>query len=146
MCVEAAQEGAGHILQWFRDEQMAPAYAEQVVLEARRKLFEAERDGTLPKEKAPDGLPVSEIIRRCDLGIPPCRDAFNFVARYGYWLALWTYHAMPDGGVREKALDIALSKLVKGWWPDNTQRRRPPQRLATALTRRKHAPAKSAKK
>jgi hypothetical protein len=146
VCVEAAQEGAGHLLQWFYDEQMARAYAEQVVLEARRKLFEAERDGNLPKEKAPADLEISEIIRLCDLAVPPCTDDISFVERYANWLSLWSYHAMPDGRVREKALDIALSKLAKGWWPDNTQRRRPPQRLTAASKRRKHAPAKSAKR
>ena len=146
VCVEAAQEGAGDILQWFYDEKMAHPYAEQVVLEARRKLFEAERDGNLPKEKAPAGLAISEIIHRCDLAVPPCTDDISFVERYANWLSLWAFHAMPNARQRENALDIALSKLVKGWWPDNTQRRRPPQRLATASTRRKHAPAKSAKR
>ena len=80
--------------------------------EARRKLRGAEMDGRLPKEKAPAGFATSEIIRLCDLGIPPCSDAFNFVARDGYWLALWTFHAMPDGRVRDKALDIALNELT----------------------------------
>jgi hypothetical protein len=139
VCVEAAQEGAGDILQWFYDEQMACAYAEQVVLEARRKLFEAERDGTLPKEKAPAGLAISEIIHRCDLAVPPCTDDISFVERYANWLVLWAFHAMPDGWVREKALDIALSKLVKGWWPDNTQRRRPPQRVQRASIHQENA-------
>ena len=146
VCVEAAQEGAGHTLQWFYDEKMAHPYAERIVLEARRKLFEAARDGNLPKEKAPAGLAISEIIHRCDLAVPLCTDDISFVERYANWLVLWAVYAMPDGRVRDKALDIALSKLEKGWWPDNTQRRRPPQRLATASTRRKHAPAKSAKR
>jgi hypothetical protein len=26
--------------------------------------------------------------------------------------SLWTYHAMPDGRVRDNALDIALNELV----------------------------------
>jgi hypothetical protein len=112
-CLEAAHRGADHILQWFnKEEKIAYPYAERIVLEARRKLREAEMNGRLPKGKAPTGLAVSDIIHRCDLGIPPCNDAFNFVARYGFLLAVWTYYVMPDGRVREKALDIALSELM----------------------------------
>jgi hypothetical protein len=85
---------------------------ERIIPKARRKLRKVERAGTLPKQKAPAGLPVPEIFRHCGLGIPPCSDAFNFVARDGYWLALWTFHAMPDGRVRDKALDIALNELT----------------------------------
>jgi hypothetical protein len=145
-CLEVAQVGAGEVLQWFYDEQMAHAYAEQVVLEGRRKLFEAERDGKLPKEKAPAGPPVSEIIRCCDLIVPPCTDYTSFVDRYADWFTLWSYHAMTDARVRETALDIVLAKLASGWWPDQKMQRRRPQRLATASQRRKHAPAKSAKR
>ena len=111
--LEAARRGADDILQWFNNEEkIAYPYAEQIILETRRKLREAERDGTLPTEKAPAGLPVSEIIRRCGLQIPACTDDINFVERYALWLALWGYHAMPDGRIREKALDIALNELV----------------------------------
>jgi hypothetical protein len=111
--LEAAHRGADHILQWFnKEEKIAYPYAERIVLEARCKLREAEMNGRLPKGKAPAGLAVSDIIHRCDLGISPCRDAFNFVARYGFLLAVWTYYVMPDDRVREKALDIALSELM----------------------------------
>jgi hypothetical protein len=145
-CSEAAQEGASQVLQWFYDEQIAPAYAEQVVLEASRKLFEAERDGALPKEKAPAGLGISEIIRRCDLAVPRCTDDISFVERYANWLVLWSFHAIADGRVREKALDVVLAKLAAGWWPDAKQQRRPPQRLATASQRRKRTPGQPAEK
>ena len=73
---------------------------------------EAERDDTLPKKMAPADLAISEIIRRCDLAVPPCTDDISFVERYANWLSLWSYHAMPDGRVREKALDIALNELM----------------------------------
>jgi hypothetical protein len=112
-CLEAAHRGAYHTLQWFnKEEKIAYPYAEQIVLEARRKLREAERDGTLPTEKAPAGFSVSKIIRLCDLVVPPSPDDVSFMERYANWLSLWSYHAMPDGRVREKALDIALNELV----------------------------------
>lgn len=112
-CLEAAHRGANDILQWFnKEEKIAYPHAEQIVIEARRMLREAEMNGRLPKGKAPAGLAVSDIIHRCDLGIPPCSDACNFVARYGFLLAVWTYYVMPDGRVREKALDIALNELM----------------------------------
>ena len=85
--LEAAHRGAEHILQWFnKDEKIAYPYAEQILLEARRKLREDERDGRLPKEKAPPGLAVAEIIRRCGLQIPACTDDISFVERYASWL------------------------------------------------------------
>ncbi len=111
-CLEAAHRGADHILQWSnKEEKIAYPYAEQIVLEARRKLREAERDG-LPKEKAPAGLSVSEIIRHCDRAVPATTDDVNFIERYANWLALWAYHAMPDARVRDEALDIALEELM----------------------------------
>lgn len=111
--LQAAREGAEHILRWFNEEEkIGYPHAEQIVLEARRKLREAERDGTLPNEKAPAGLPVSAIIRRCDLAVPPCTDDVSFIERYANVLVLWTYHVIPDGRVREKALDMALNELM----------------------------------
>jgi len=46
------------------------------------KLRGAERDGTLPKEKASPGLPISEIIRHCDRAVPPSTDDVSFIERY----------------------------------------------------------------
>jgi DNA-binding transcriptional MerR regulator len=111
--LEAARQGATHILEWFnKEEKIAYPHAEQIVLEARRKLREAERDGTLPKGKAPAGLPVSEIIRRCNRALPPSTDDVIFVERYANWLARWTYCVMPDSRIWEKALDIALNEFM----------------------------------
>ncbi len=110
--LKAAHQGFKHIMHWFNeDEKIAYPQAEQIVLEARRKLREAERDG-LPKEKAPAGLSVSEIIRHCDRAVPATTDDVNFIERYANWLALWAYHAMPDARVRDEALDIALDELM----------------------------------
>jgi hypothetical protein len=36
----------------------------------------------------------------------------SFMERYALWLTRWAYHVMPDGRVREKALDIALDELM----------------------------------
>ncbi len=111
--LEAAHRGADHIQQWSnKEEKIAYPYAEQIVLEARRKLREAERDGKLPKEKAPAGVPVPEIIRRCDRAVPATTDDVNFIERYANWLVLWAYHVMPDARVRDEALDIALNELM----------------------------------
>lgn len=74
---------------------------EKIVLEARRKLREDKRGGMLPKEDAPAGLPVSEIIRHCNLAVPPSTDNVSFMERYFCWLALWAYNVLPVG-VREK--------------------------------------------
>ena len=111
--LEAAHQGFRHIMHWFnKEEKIAYPHAEQIVLEARRKLREAERDGKLPKEKAPAGMPVPEVIRRCNRAVPATTDDVSFIEGYACWLALWSYHAMPDSRVRDNALDIALNELV----------------------------------
>jgi hypothetical protein len=110
--LDAARQGATYILEWFNEEKIAYPHAKQIALEAHRKLRKAERDGKLPKEKAPAGLPVSEVIRRCDRAVPPSSDDVIFMERYANWLALWTYYVMPDGRVREKAFDTVLNEFM----------------------------------
>jgi hypothetical protein len=110
----APQWKARDLNQLFKNKEEKIAYpqAKQIVLEARRKLRQLERDGKLPKEKAPAGLPVSEIIRRCSRAVPPSTNDVLYIDRYANWLVVWTCLVMPDVRVREKALDIALNKFM----------------------------------
>jgi hypothetical protein len=79
---------------------------ERIIPEARRKLRKAERAGTLPKQKAPAGLPATEIFRRYNLAVPPA------LMTSVLWSDMPTDHVMTDGLVRDKALDIALNELM----------------------------------
>jgi len=110
----ASARGADQIICWFRDEEISYPYAEQIVIETRRKLAEAEMTNTLPKEKVPPDMPVAEMIRRSGLAVPALADDISFVERFACWLALWTCHVMPDNRIRDAALDILLSKLAVG--------------------------------
>ena len=110
--LNAIARGANQVMQWFADEGIWCAYAEQVVIETRRKLAEAEMTNSLPKEKAPAGMPVAEVIRRSGLAVPGLTDDLSFVEHFACWLSLWTCYAMPDTQIRDGALDIALNNLV----------------------------------
>jgi len=107
----ATERGAKRVMRWFRDEGISCPYAEQILIEARRKLAEAEMSGALPKEKAPARLKVGDIIHLCGRVVPAFSDAFSFVEHFARWLALWAFHVMPDIQVRDGALDIALDQL-----------------------------------
>ena len=106
----AVETGKKEILAWLSAEGLSSSHAAQITQEAKRQLWEAEEHGKLPKDRPPKGTPVKEIIKRC---CPPedTRDEFSFVARYAYWLALWTFYAIPDTGVRDRALELAWDRL-----------------------------------
>lgn len=112
--LRASERGAKQIMSWLRDEEIFPSYAEQIVIETRRKLAEAEMTNGFPKEEPPVGMPVAEIIRRSGLAVPAVTDDISFVERFACWLALWTCHVMPNIQVRDSALDIAFNKLSVG--------------------------------
>jgi AraC-like DNA-binding protein len=112
--LDASMRGADQIICWFRDEEISHPYAEQIVIETRRKLVEAEMTNTLTKEKAPTDMPVAEIIRRSGLAVPASTNDLSFVERFACWLALWACYVMPDAQIRDGALDFALSKLAVG--------------------------------
>lgn len=84
---------------------------EKIVDEARRELFQAECTGKLPRQRAPKDLPVEEIIARSSPPRPKS-DEFSEIAWYAVWLGRWTYFAIPDTVVRDRALGLALNKLA----------------------------------
>ena len=76
-------------------------------------LFGAEQCGTLPQgPPPPPGTPVEEIIRRCRP--KPETEESSHVARYAHWLAVWAFYAFPDTLVRDRALNLALDKQIRG--------------------------------
>jgi hypothetical protein len=110
---EAAQQGSRIICDWLEKENHWPSHGEAIIDEARMILFGAERNGTLPEAPPPPlGTPVAEIIRRCQPR-PETNEDFD-VARYARWLAIWAFHAFPDTVIRDRALNLALDKQIRG--------------------------------
>ncbi len=99
------------IVNWL-GKSFLPAYAEQLIDEARRLLAAATETDTLPKDRAPDGMTITEIIDRCDSKVPRADDSLS-LARSACWLALWTFFGYPDANVRDKALDLAWATMIK---------------------------------
>jgi len=106
---QAARHGSKMICDWLADEGISSSYGEQIVDEARRLFAQAEQTGKFPPGAAPADMPTREIIQRCR----PAElksDSISFIARYAWWLALWTFHAFIDSWVRDRALDLALER------------------------------------
>ncbi|MFZ1085603.1 MAG: hypothetical protein WAN35_11620 [Terracidiphilus sp.] len=100
------------ICDWLAAENMSGPDGEQIVDEARRLFAKAGQDGRFPPGAAPADMPTEQIIQRCR----PAElkdDSVSFIARYAYWLALWTYYSMTDVNVRDQALALALEKQFR---------------------------------
>jgi len=106
----AAEHAAKKIVTWLTAE-LSSAYAEQVLDEARLRVARTTPTGK-PQKKAPSGMPLGEIIRRCGQAVPDSGDV-NVLERYVLWLMLWTYYAFPNRDVRDTALDLALSAISR---------------------------------
>jgi len=109
---QASVSGSKAICAWLVEEHISGGYGEQIVCEAQRQLADAEQTNRLPNEPAPADMPVDEIIRRCKPA-SPANDAANLVARFGCWLAGWTYFAITDSDVRYRAFEFALDAQFK---------------------------------
>jgi len=106
---QAARQGCSIICNWLTDEGIAKSYGEQIVDEARRLFAQAEQTGKFPKDAAPLDMPTEQIIQRCR----PAElksDSMSFIARYAWWLARWSFYAMTDVSVRDRALELTLEK------------------------------------
>ena len=117
----AAQEAATTIVNWLLSE-LGSACAEKTLDEANRSLAKAEREGTLPKDRAPVGMSIEEIVARwrpknlLDDSWGNTPGAETPLARYADWLAIWEYYAFPDKEVRHEAYRLAKSQLEKHAW------------------------------
>jgi hypothetical protein len=89
----------------LKSEQLGPAYAEQTVDRARELLVAGDEAGTLPKQGAPAGMRVEEIIRR---GKPAFNEDVPFVESYEQWLITW----VPDADVTCQALNRASAQII----------------------------------
>lgn len=108
----AAQKAATTIVSWLGSE-LSSSYAEQVLDEANHMLAAAEREGKLPKDKAPDGMSVEEIIARwrpknlLDDEPGGTYEGDIYLARYADWLFRWAYYVFPENEVRHEAFRLA---------------------------------------
>ena len=116
----AAQQAATTIVNWLLAE--LPSAAEQVLDEANRLLADAERAGKLPTKRAPDGMPVADIIAHLrPKNLLDDKPGDIYVAdiplgRYGTWLCHWAFFAFPQPELRHEALRLAKSHLEKQSW------------------------------
>lgn len=102
--------GCDEILCWISEDPVRNAYAAEILDEACAALVGAEERGRLPRDRAPAGMPVSEIIRRCR----PDPQQFDMeVAWFGRWLALSAFHIIPSNAIRRDALNMAMERLAK---------------------------------
>ena len=72
---QASQKGCKAISDWLAAEGIAGPTGAQVVGEARTTLAIAEHNNTLPRDAAPPGMQVSEIIQRCRPAEPTTDEA-----------------------------------------------------------------------
>jgi len=108
--------------------------AEQTLDDANHIFVDAEHDGKLPPDKAPEGMSVEDIIVRCR---PKnlCDDTGDVYdgqiprERYALWLYRWAYYAFPDTELRHEALRLTKSHLEEQSWvpPFAAQRSHPAQ-------------------
>jgi transposase-like protein len=109
---QVAQRVCEDICNWLEENGINGIYGEQIVDEARRLLVMAEQDGKLPPYKTPPNTPLAEIIQRVEPHLFRNSD-ISVVGWFAAWLARWTYFAMPDSLVRDRALNLALDKQIR---------------------------------
>ena len=101
--------------------------AEQTLDDANHIFVDAEHDGKLPPDKAPEGMSVEDIIARCR---PKnlCDDTGGVYdgqiprVRYALWLYRWVYYTFPDTELRHEALHIVANRLEKLAWASQSAR------------------------
>ena len=103
-----AQRWSEVIGEWLDANGLGCSHGEPIVNEARRELVEAGRAGRLPKENPFKDKPIEEII--LDSRPSPLEvDDVSAVAWYAIWLTRWSYFAIADTEVRDRALGLALN-------------------------------------
>jgi len=109
---QAARQGCKTICDWLANENIQGGNGEQIIEEVRWRLNMDEQNGKLPRLPAPIALPIFDIIQRCR-PTDPSIDDFSFVASYARWLIKWSFYALTDPWVRDRALELALSEQFK---------------------------------
>ena len=105
----ASQKGCKAICDWLAAEGISGPTGAQIINEARTTLAIAEHNKTLPRDSAPPGTPVTEIIQRCR-PVEPNSDANSYITWFAFWLSLWAAYFMTDSWARYQAIELALEK------------------------------------
>jgi hypothetical protein len=113
-----AQKWCEVICEWLDAEGLLCSQGEVVVNEARRELFEAERAGKFPPQRPPNDMPVEEIILNSRPSPLEVNDVIGEIGWYDIWLTHWTYFAIADTVVRDRALGLAWHKQARGESPN----------------------------
>ena len=104
--------GCKAICDWLIVERNSGVASVQIVEAARLILDICEQNNTLPRDVAPHGTPLLEIIKRTRPA-QPNTDETSYVSWYTGWLALWAAYSMTDSWVRYKAIDLALREAAQ---------------------------------
>ena len=108
-----AIDGCRTILNWLAADDSRCGDAFRIIEDVRWRLDDAERGNALPRERAPKGMSVDEIIRRCQ----PDPNAYEYsLTFHSVWMFLWTFFLMPDRWVQWTALDQALERVSRSNW------------------------------
>ena len=97
------------ILAWLAASPPRAFSARLILEESLRILNRADKRGNLPVARPPAGMPVAEVIRRCQPG--PRRYDFFYVGFYVAWLCNWVVRLATDANHWREALTQALSQV-----------------------------------
>jgi hypothetical protein len=97
------------ILDWLAARSLRSFSARSILEECLRILNRSEKMGNLPVDRPPAGMPVAEVIRRCQPG--PRRYDFFYITFYVDWLCNWVVRLATDANHWREALTQALSQV-----------------------------------
>lgn len=99
------------IVGWLAANPARACSARLVLEETLRILNRAARAGNLPHDRPPTGMPIAEVIRRCQPG--PSRYDF-YIAFYADWAFNWVVRLANDETHGREALSQALARVNAG--------------------------------
>lgn len=108
--IATTSEISDKIVQWFRQEQIASAYGEQIVDRARQLIIEGDMEGSLPKTASTPKRPIDKLIEHFRR---PIEKDENTVEYFAVWLALWVWFAVGDIASVLRSFELAWARLIR---------------------------------
>lgn len=104
--VRETREAANTICNWLAERGQQGSYGKQILKGVRHEFAFREQDGSLPLCPHAE-TPLHKVILRSKPD-RPIDDNATAICWHHEWLFRWAYHAFPDRGIRDTALDLAL--------------------------------------
>lgn len=105
-----------HVIRdWIERTGLNKALQLRAIDQAQYVLRRAERNGTLPRGEVPRDLSEADIIMHCYPTDPKPHDsdALAVVNWYGRWMAIATYHLLPEARGWDEALSMLIRELKR---------------------------------